>query len=144
MGTEHLWEKLRELDDAIGDQEDIVALSPGKDPYERLHDLQSQEKELLERIARTERDTAKVARAWYKLGLSSRGDAAQEAFREATEYEPENVYIWFNMGDRCNDEQRYDEAIAAYEQVLALLNTGRSLRCFGESLTRRERAFIGG
>lgn len=60
--------------------------------------------------------------AWLELGilLDERGEpaAALDAHRQALRIDPLNLDVWRNMGNALAAQERFDEAISAYETAL--------------------------
>lgn len=61
--------------------------------------------------------------AWYNLGLAYKdladAEKGAEAFRRATEVAPAEADPYYFLGYLLSQQQKYDEAIAAYEKALA-------------------------
>ena len=63
---------------------------------------------------------AELAREQGALAMARDTQAALEAYRRATEYEPENPNNWWSLGDLLMETLRRKEAAEAYERMASL------------------------
>ncbi|HPQ72268.1 MAG TPA: tetratricopeptide repeat protein [bacterium] len=78
------------------------------------------------------KENPQAARAWYELGRvylrEENWSAAKKAFLAATQGEAENVKAWIGLAFACEELDRRDEAINAYQTALKLAPNDRVIR----------------